>query len=70
MCPGDEAHLTIEYPDHFVMHPAIVFFEQAIDYALNPRGEHGTRVNGEFEYHSGHNPHFLTVPEIRQMIET
>ncbi len=68
MCPGDEAHLTIEYPDHFVMHPAIVFFGEAIDYARNLRGEHGARVADAFEYHSGHNPHFLTVPEIREMI--
>jgi UDP-N-acetylglucosamine 4,6-dehydratase len=68
MCPGDEAHLTIEYPDHFVMHPAIVFFDEAIDYARNLRGEAGSGVADEFEYHSGHNPHFLTVPEIREMI--
>jgi UDP-N-acetylglucosamine 4,6-dehydratase/5-epimerase len=68
MCPGDEAHLTIEYSDHFVMHPGIVFFEQAIDYDRNPRGECGTRVAGEFEYHSGRNPYFLTVPEIRTVI--
>jgi len=68
MCPGDEAHLTIEYPDHFVMHPVIVSFEEAVDYTRNPRGERGTRVADEFEYHSGRNPHFLTVPEIRTMI--
>ncbi len=69
MCPADEAHLTIEYADHFVIHPAIVFFEQAIDYARNARGEEGTRVADEFEYHSGDNPHFLSVPEIRTVIE-
>jgi UDP-N-acetylglucosamine 4,6-dehydratase/5-epimerase len=68
MCPGDEAHLTIEYPEHFVIHSGIVFFDEAIDYAKNPRGEHGSRVVDDFEYHSGHNPHFLTVPEIRRMI--
>ncbi|HEY1796739.1 MAG TPA: UDP-N-acetylglucosamine 4,6-dehydratase (inverting) [Stellaceae bacterium] len=68
MCPGDEAHLTIEYPDHFVIHPGIVFFDEAINYTRNGRGEHGTRVADGFEYHSGHNPHFLGVPEIRQVI--
>lgn len=68
MCPEDEAHLTIEYPDHFVIHPGIVFFDEAIDYARNRRGEHGTRVTAEFEYHSGRNPHFLSVPEIRELI--
>jgi UDP-N-acetylglucosamine 4,6-dehydratase len=52
-----------------VIHPAIVFFEQAIDYARNARGEHGGRVADEFEYHSGDNPHFLSVPEIRTVIK-
>jgi UDP-N-acetylglucosamine 4,6-dehydratase/5-epimerase len=68
MCPRDEARLTVEFPDHFVIHPGIRFFDQSIDYTGNARGERGKRVADDFEYHSGNNPDFLAVPEIVSMM--
>lgn len=64
MCPSDDSHLTIEFDDHFVISPAINFQTMDGDYTENALGEKGKPVASGFEYNSGNNPHFLTVPEI------
>ena len=66
MCPADDSHLSIEFSDHFVITPSISFFGQKIDYSQNKIGESGKSVAHGFEYHSGNNPQFLTVDEIRE----
>jgi UDP-N-acetylglucosamine 4,6-dehydratase len=63
MCPADDSHRTLEFADHYVIKPTIQF-SGMVDYAINRLGEHGTPVEPGFEYHSGKNPRFLTVPEI------
>lgn len=67
MCPSDDSHHTVEFDDHFVITPSIKFFSRDNDYTQNLLGEHGKLVPGGFEYHSGNNPHFLTVDEILKM---
>ncbi|MEX1147216.1 MAG: UDP-N-acetylglucosamine 4,6-dehydratase (inverting) [Sphingomonadales bacterium] len=69
MCPADDSHLTVEFEDHYVIRPTIRFFSRDVDYAENALGESGRAVAQGFEYHSGNNPHFLTVEELRQMNE-
>ena len=66
MCPAGDAHLTLEFDDHYVIRPAIQF-NTPIDYRSNAKGEFGRSVPIEFEYHSGSNPHFLAVEEILQL---
>lgn len=68
MCPLDDSHLTIEFKDHYVIRPAIVFFEER-DFQINAQGESGETVPSGFSYESGTNPHFLTAEEIRQLID-
>lgn len=70
MCPGDDSHHTIEFEDHFVITPSIKFFNRENDYTSNLLGEKGRLVEQGFEYHSGNNPHFLTVDEILAMDAT
>lgn len=65
MCPADDSHLTIEYPDHYVLQPTIKFHGADRNYYHNALGELGVAVKQGFEYHSGTNPHFLTPDEIR-----
>lgn len=65
MCPGDDSHHTIEFDDHFVITPSITFFGKDMDYSQNMIGERGTFVPMGFEYHSGNNPEFLSVEQIR-----
>lgn len=68
MCPGDDSHLTLEFPDHYVIRPSIVF-HHAVDYVQNSLGEKGTPVPEGFEYNSATNPRFLSDEEIRSMNE-
>ena len=69
MCPADDSHLTIEFDDHFVLSPSIVFFEGTNSFLSNRRGERGTPVDRGFEYQSGTNSSFLSVDELRQLNE-
>jgi UDP-N-acetylglucosamine 4,6-dehydratase len=68
MCPMDDARTTLEFDDHYVIQPAVTFLK-APDYTRNTLGETGRPVDPDFEYNSGTNPRFLTVKEIRGMIE-
>jgi len=64
MVPEEMAHHSIEFDDHFVITPAITFFDGKVDYTQNKLNEHGKTVTDKFEYHSGTNPHFLSVQEL------
>ena len=65
MCPKDDSHLTLEFADHYVICPTITFFDRDIDYGLNQLGEKGHAVTQGYEYHSGNNPDFLDIKQIR-----
>ncbi|PKH05286.1 UDP-N-acetylglucosamine 4,6-dehydratase (inverting) [Moritella sp. Urea-trap-13] len=65
MCPKDDSHLTLEFTDHYVICPTITFFGQDIDYTNNRLGEVGQSVQQGYEYHSGNNPDFLDIQQIR-----
>jgi len=67
MCPKDDSHLTLEFKDHFVIQPTISFTRHP-RYETNALGEKGAPVAQGFEYNSGDNPHFLGVPELRDLI--
>lgn len=66
MCPASDAHLTLEFNDHYVIQPTIKFVKQC-DFQKNLLGETGSPVDGGFEYDSYHNPHYLNIEEIRQL---
>jgi UDP-N-acetylglucosamine 4,6-dehydratase/5-epimerase len=66
MCPADDSHLTIEFDDHYVISPTITFFGRKHDYTCNVLNEMGKPVTQGFEYNSGSNPHFLSLPEIER----
>jgi len=68
MCPGDDAHLTLDFDDHYVIQPSITFYAHP-DFRLNGLGETGAPVGEGFEYNSGSNTQFLSVPEIRTLFE-
>jgi UDP-N-acetylglucosamine 4,6-dehydratase len=64
MCPADDSHLTLEFKDHFVIRPTIIFTEADNSYSPNKLGEKGTPAPEGFEYNSGKNDQFLGVAEI------
>ena len=63
MCPADSSHLTLEFPDHYVIKPAILFAGD-FEFSRNQLSEQGSHVKPGFEYQSGKNPRFLSVDEI------
>ncbi|MAJ70888.1 MAG: UDP-N-acetylglucosamine 4,6-dehydratase (inverting) [Alteromonadaceae bacterium TMED7] len=67
MVPEEMAHHTVEFDDHYVIAPAITFFDKNVDYRHNRLGETGHPVADKFEYHSGKNPHFLTISELQDL---
>jgi UDP-N-acetylglucosamine 4,6-dehydratase len=68
MVPADDAHHTLEFRQHYVITPSIVFYTQP-DYTIDGLGERGVALGEGFEYSSGTNPWFLSVDEIRDMID-
>ncbi|MGS2720406.1 UDP-N-acetylglucosamine 4,6-dehydratase (inverting) [Paraglaciecola aestuariivivens] len=67
MVPEEMAHHSLEFDDHYVITPAIKFFDKTVNYLENKLGEKGRQVESKFEYHSGTNPHFLTVQELQAL---
>ncbi|MFT6991003.1 MAG: UDP-N-acetylglucosamine 4,6-dehydratase [Paraglaciecola sp.] len=67
MVPQEMAHHSLEFDDHYVITPAIKFFDKTVNYLKNKLGEEGQPVADKFEYHSGTNPHFLTIDELKTL---
>jgi UDP-N-acetylglucosamine 4,6-dehydratase len=69
MIPSDDARLTLEFEDHFVIKPTIRFYPISAEYDRNRLGEEGQPVPEQFAYDSGSNPRFMSVGEIRKFGE-
>ena len=67
MVPRDDSHLTLEFHDHFVIRPSIIFTQQN-DYTTNLLGETGTPVKQGFEYSSETNTQWLDAKGLMEMI--
>jgi len=67
MVPRDDSHLTLEFHDHFVIRPSIIFTQQN-DYTTNLLGETGTPVKQGFEYSSETNTQWLDAEGLMEMI--
>ena len=68
MITKDDSHLTLEFSDHFIIKPTIVFPDSnQRNFALNNLGETGTKVSEDFEYDSSTNPHFLDIQAITEL---
>ena len=70
MCPEDDAHLTIEFNDHFVITPSINLSFPSSKYFNNKLNEKGKPVKNGFSYNSQNNKSFLTISEIKNLIQT
>ncbi len=66
MCPADDSHLTLEFKDHYLIMPSIQFVDANNDFKTNRLGETGKLVEYGFEYHSGKNPVFLSIDELKE----
>jgi len=68
MCPADDAHLTLEFDDHFVIRPGIQMAHSK-SYERNELGERGEPVPPGFDYGSGDNAVFLRVADLQRLNE-
>ncbi|RAZ44692.1 UDP-N-acetylglucosamine 4,6-dehydratase (inverting) [Campylobacter hyointestinalis] len=68
MISKDDAHLTYEFDDHYVIVPSIHFLTEP-NFSLNLLGEKGLKINGEFEYSSNTNKEWLDSARLNQMLE-
>lgn len=67
MCPQNDAHLTLEFEDHYVIEPTIQFVKK-VDFATNALEERGERVAPSFEYSSDKNTKWMTHQELQEKI--
>lgn len=67
MCPNENAHQTLEFAEHYLICSAIRFVDE-VDFARSALGEIGKPVPEGFEYNSGTNPHFLSIPQLRELV--
>ena len=68
MCPLDDSHLTLEFDDHFVIKPSIIF-SGPIDYIKNRLNETGVAVKQGFEYNSRDNSIWLSHQELLKKLK-
>ena len=67
MVPKDDSHLTLEFDDHYVIQPSIIF-TQKNDFTHNALGEIGKPVEMGFEYNSETNTQRLDTKSLMKMI--
>ncbi len=65
MCPGEICYSTYEYPDHFVIAPAIKFSSRSNDFTQNALNEKGKAVEDGYEYNSFSNSDYMSVEQIK-----
>jgi len=68
MIPKDDSHLTLEFDDHYVIQPSIIF-TQKNDFTCNALGEMGEPVKIGFEYNSETNTQWLGTKKFLEMID-
>ena len=68
MITSDDSHLTLEFHNHFVIKPTIVFTDHPErSFSPNKIGEKGNVVDERFTYDSFNNPIFLGIDEINKL---
>ena len=67
MCPSESSHLTLEFPDHYVIQPTIEF-NRKFDYTENALGEQGKPVPEGFQYVSDKNTEWLSSADLLDML--
>ncbi|WP_275574988.1 UDP-N-acetylglucosamine 4,6-dehydratase (inverting) [Neosynechococcus sphagnicola] len=68
MCPAEDAHLTLEFSDHYVIRPSITF-TSPVDFACNQLSEEGVPVAEGFQYSSDRNSLWLTASQLLEMLK-
>ena len=65
MIPADEAHQTLEFPDYYIIQPNQRSWTSKPPHYL----EEGTPCDFEFSYESDNNPEWLSIQDLRELIQ-
>lgn len=68
MCPAESAHQTLEFGDHFVITPAILYSKPE-NFALNRLGESARQVPDGYEYSSDKNTQWLDAEQLKELVK-
>ena len=63
----DDARLTLEFDDYFIIKPGIHMWNPAESEVYG--GQRGRAVSADFEYASNSNDRWITVPQLRELVE-
>ncbi len=70
MCSKEESHLVVEFKKHFIIKPSTILFGEK-KFNKDKTGDIGRPIrNNLFEYSSNTNSHVLSVPQIKQLLES
>lgn len=69
MITKDDAHLTLEFDDFFILEPSITF-QTPISYIQTRLGEKGKKVDDDFEYSSDKNTSWLSPDDLLKMTKS
>ena len=70
MCSKEESHLVVEFKKHFIIKPSIILSGEK-KFNKDKTGDIGRPIrNNLFEYSSNTNSHVLSVPQIKQLLES
>lgn len=68
MCTPDDSRLTLDFKDHYVIMPTILFRDKSNTYSKNKLNEIGKKVKEGFSYNSRNNKKFLNIIEIKNSL--
>lgn len=63
LIPNDEAYVTLEFDDYFIIKPTLIFWESRLG------GDRGKLCSDGFSYASNNNMHWLSVEQLREMCQ-
>ena len=69
LCSKDEANLTIEFKDYYILQPTIKYIDRNINFFKNKNGLKGKKVKENFEYNSFNNIEYLNKNLLRKIIK-
>jgi UDP-N-acetylglucosamine 4,6-dehydratase len=70
LCSKEMASSTIEFKKYFLITPGVKFFDGNINYFISKENEKGKKVKSDFEYSSNNQKKFLSIKEIKKLINT
>ncbi len=69
LCSKDEANLTVEFKDYYILKPTIKYVDRKINFLKNKNGSVGKKVKVNFEYSSLNNIEYLNKNLLGKIIK-